>query len=172
MHTRTHTQHDRTSSFYQTLLIYHRQSLYQTSSYRCMHKASTPGDRKFALHEIPKLMTELEIAMPQNWSTMVVHVYTFHSVFLMMLAGPFCVSNMFKVSAPSHSIFHQVKIGRMMSVNRTASVNRMQYVFLLSYTHRLSSFTPSSRNWPGALGTRWLLSATTTCCSLPQTSPD
>ena len=136
-----------------------------------MLKVSTPGDRKFALHEIPKLMTELEIAMPQNWNTMVVHVFTFHSVLLMMMAGPFCVSNMFKVSAPSHSIFHQVNIRRTTSDNRTASVNRTPYVFLLSYTHRLSSFTPSSRDWPGALKTRWLRSATTTCCSSPRTSP-
>jgi hypothetical protein len=67
-----------------------------------MKKASTPGDRKYALREIPQLMTELEIALPQTWNTTVVHLYTFHSVLLLMMAGPFCVSNMFKVTTHTH----------------------------------------------------------------------
>lgn len=67
-----------------------------------MLKASTPGDRKFALHELPMLMTKLEMAMPQTWNTAVAHIFTFHSVLILMLAGPFCVSNMYKVSAHTH----------------------------------------------------------------------
>jgi hypothetical protein len=67
-----------------------------------MKKASTPGDRKFALREIPLLMTQLEMAMPQTWNTTVAHLYTFHSVLLLTMAGPFCVSNMFKVATHAH----------------------------------------------------------------------
>jgi hypothetical protein len=62
-----------------------------------MHKASTSGDRKFILHELPVLMTQLEIDLPQTWNTVVVHLYTFHTILIMLLAGPFCVNNMFKV---------------------------------------------------------------------------
>jgi hypothetical protein len=68
-----------------------------------MFKASTPGDRKFILHELPVLMTELEMALPLTWNTAVIHIFTFHSVLIEMLAGPFCVSNMFKVS--THAYF-------------------------------------------------------------------
>jgi hypothetical protein len=64
-----------------------------------MLKASTPGDRKFAQKELPVLMTQLEMALPQTWNTTVAHIYTFHSIIIQMLAGPFCVSNMFKVRA-------------------------------------------------------------------------
>jgi len=62
-----------------------------------MFKCSTAGDRKFALREIPMLMTELEMMLPQTWNTTVVHLYTFHTILILLLAGPFCVNNMFKV---------------------------------------------------------------------------
>jgi hypothetical protein len=63
-----------------------------------MLKCSTPGDRKFALEELPVLMTELEMALPQTWNSTVVHLFTFHTVTILLLSGPFCVSNMFKVN--------------------------------------------------------------------------
>jgi hypothetical protein len=76
---------------------------YDVLPFRCMFKASTPGDRKFILKELPELMTKLELGLPQTWNTTVVHIYTFHSVLIMMLAGPFCVSNMFKVCTYMHA---------------------------------------------------------------------
>jgi len=69
-----------------------------------MFKSSTPGDRQFLLHELPLLMTELEIGLPQTWNTAVIHLYTFHSVLITLLAGPFCVSNMYKVSTCTHTL--------------------------------------------------------------------
>jgi hypothetical protein len=74
-----------------------------------MFKTSNPGDRKFILHELPVLMTELEMAMPQTWNTAVVHIFTFHTVAILMSSGPFCVSNMFKVSAPTHTHIYDLK---------------------------------------------------------------
>ena len=69
-----------------------------------MFKTSNPGDRKFILQQLPVLMAELEIALPQNWNTSVAHFFTFHTMQIIQLAGPFCVSNMYKVNAPTHTL--------------------------------------------------------------------
>jgi hypothetical protein len=76
-----------------------------------MLKASTPGDRAFALKELPVLMTQLEMTMPQTWNTAVAHIYTFHSILILLQAGPFWVSNMYKVCKHAHCTRATVTFG-------------------------------------------------------------
>jgi hypothetical protein len=102
-HTHTHTLTYAHDTLTRTTVCTAYDTLERTTHFRCMFKASTPGDRKFILHELPVLMTQLEMGLPQTWNTTVVHIYTFHTVCIMMLAGPFCVSNLFKVGTYTHS---------------------------------------------------------------------
>jgi hypothetical protein len=96
----------------------HTHAYKRTTYDRLAFKVSTPGDRKMLLKELPVLMTQLEMSMPENFGSTVNHIFTFHTILTFLLAGPYSVSNMFKVKthAPTHVS------------NRTAYVYRTSYV--------------------------------------------
>ena len=71
---------------------------------RCMHKVSTPGDRELVRSEVTKVMTRLEMLMPLNWNTTVVHIFVHHTIDIIEKVGPFHVANMLDVER-FHTLF-------------------------------------------------------------------
>ena len=69
-----------------------------------MYKKSTPEDRAGVRKRLPIVMTRLEMQLPMQWNTSVVHIFTFHSVSILEMAGPFCSSNMLDIER-FHTLF-------------------------------------------------------------------
>ena len=66
-----------------------------------MHKVCTPGDREALRKQLPIVMTKLEMAMPIQWNTAVVHIFVAHSLSTLVATGPFKTSNMLDVERSS-----------------------------------------------------------------------
>ena len=62
-----------------------------------MYKISTPEDRAHVRKRLPIVMTHLEMKLPIQWSTSVIHIFTFHAVSILEMAGPFSSSNMLDI---------------------------------------------------------------------------
>ena len=69
-----------------------------------MFKVSTPGDRDIVRRELPEVMTQLEMKMPTNWDTIVMHILCYHSLEIIEAAGPFLVSNLLDIER-FHTLF-------------------------------------------------------------------
>ena len=78
---------------------------------RCMYKSSTPGDRAYIRSHLPRVMTKLEMVLPLQWNTTVVHVFVFHTVHILESCGPFCSSNMMDIER-FHTLFKSLARGR------------------------------------------------------------
>ena len=74
------------------------------------NQVSTPGDRQRLKTLLPRIMTKLEIMMPTNWNTMVVHIFTFHTLQIIESAGPFHVSNILDIER-FHTLFKNLARG-------------------------------------------------------------
>lgn len=61
---------------------------------------------------MPLVMAELEILMPVAWSTIVVHIFAFHTVDIMESAGPYCECNMLDIER-FHTEFKKLARGRV-----------------------------------------------------------
>lgn len=61
------------------------------------HKISTPGDRQTLRAELPRVVTELELLVPVDMCTMVMHVLVFECLSQLQETGPFCVSQMLDI---------------------------------------------------------------------------
>ena len=70
-----------------------------THACRCMYKISTPEDRAHVRKRLPIVMTHLEMKLPIQWSTSVIHIFTFHAVSILEMAGPFSSSNMLDIES-------------------------------------------------------------------------
>lgn len=83
-----------------------------------MYKVSTPGDREMIAKELPEVMTRLEMMMPTNWSTVVMHILCFHGLEIIESAGPFVASNILDIER-FHTLFKKLARGTtnvMMSI--------------------------------------------------------
>jgi hypothetical protein len=69
-----------------------------------MYKKSTPEDRAHVRKRLPIVMTQIEMKLPVQWNTSVVHIFTFHAVSILEMAGPFCSSNMLDIER-FHTLF-------------------------------------------------------------------
>jgi hypothetical protein len=78
---------------------------------RCMRKVSTPGDRAYLLEWIPVVMTKLELLMPIDWNTIVVHIFTHHTVDIIMALGPFNAANILDIER-FHTLFKSLARGK------------------------------------------------------------
>jgi hypothetical protein len=86
---------------------------------RCMYKTSTPGDRATIRKQLPVVLTSLEMKMPINWCTMVIHVLGFHSLDQFEEAGPYVVSNLLDIER-YHTLYKSMARG---TNNVMASIN-------------------------------------------------
>ena len=64
---------------------------------RCMFKVSTPGDRDHVRTRLPVVLTKLEMMLPINWCTFVMHVLGSHNLNQFLATGPFNVSNLMDI---------------------------------------------------------------------------
>jgi hypothetical protein len=76
-----------------------------------MYKVSTPGDRAHLVIWIPVIMTKLELLMPIDWNTTVVHIFTHHTVDIIMALGPFNAANILDIER-FHTLFKSLARGR------------------------------------------------------------
>ena len=76
-----------------------------------MRKVSTPGDRAYLVDSIPVVMTKLEILMPIDWNTTVVHIFTHHTVDIIKALGPFNAANILDIER-FHTLFKSLARGR------------------------------------------------------------
>ena len=60
-------------------------------------KVSTPGDRLTLRRDLPRVFTRLELALPVQAQTMIMHYLVFHTVEHLEATGPFHVSNMLDI---------------------------------------------------------------------------
>jgi hypothetical protein len=84
-----------------------------------MYKTSTPGDRATIRKQLPVVLTSLEMKMPINWCTMVIHVLGFHSLDQFEEAGPYVVSNLLDIER-YHTLYKSMARG---TNNVMASIN-------------------------------------------------
>ena len=86
---------------------------------RAMYKISTAGDRAVIRERLPVVLASLEIKMPINWCTMVMHVLGDHSLDQFEGAGPFLVSNLLDIER-YHTLYKSLARGTadvMVSIN-------------------------------------------------------
>ena len=76
-----------------------------------MRKVSTPGDRAYLVEAIPVVMTKLEMMMPIDWNTTVVHLFTFHTVDTITAVGPFNAANILDIER-FYTLFKSLARGR------------------------------------------------------------
>ena len=76
-----------------------------------MYKTSTPGDRAYVRTNLPRIMTKLEMHLPVQWNTTVVHIFVFHTVHILQSCGPFCASNLMDIER-FHTLFKSLARGR------------------------------------------------------------
>jgi hypothetical protein len=76
-----------------------------------MRKVSTPGDRAYLVDSIPVVMTKLEILMPIDWNTTVIHIFTHHTVDIIKALGPFNAANILDIER-FHTLFKSLARGR------------------------------------------------------------
>ena len=69
-----------------------------------MYKRLTPEDCAHVRKRLLIVMTKLEVQLPMQWNTSVVHIFVFHSVFVLEMAEPFCSSNMLDIER-FHTLF-------------------------------------------------------------------
>lgn len=76
-----------------------------------MFKVSTPGDRELIDLQLPRIMTKLEMIMPINWNTIVVHIFTYHTLETLLAAGPYNVANILDIER-FHTLFKTLARGK------------------------------------------------------------
>jgi hypothetical protein len=84
-----------------------------------MYKISTPGDRAVIRERLPVVLTSLEMKMPINWCTMVMHVLGDHCLDQFEGAGPFLVSNLLDIER-YHTLYKSLARG---TTDVMASIN-------------------------------------------------
>ena len=65
--------------------------------YRAMAKVSFPEDRAELRKRLPEVLTKLEIMLPIQWNTIVMHILNFHNLEQFEAAGPYTVSNLLEI---------------------------------------------------------------------------
>jgi len=101
--------------------------------HKLMLKTSTPGDREQLEKAIPQLMTKLEMKLPLSWNTAVVHIFTFHALYNILVAGPFVDTNILDIER-FHTLFKSLARG---SVNVMASIKNHYLILEASLLARL-----------------------------------
>ena len=101
--------------------------------HKLMLKTSTPGDREQLEKDIPRLMTKLEMKLPLSWNTAVVHIFTFHALYNILVAGPFVDTNILDIER-FHTLFKSLARG---SVNVMASITNHYLILEASLLARL-----------------------------------
>ena len=99
-------------------------SAYMLFARRGMYKTSTPGDRAAIRVRLPAVLTSLEIKMPINWCTMVMHILGDHCLDQFEAAGPFVVSNLLDIEN-FHTLYKSLARGStdvMKSINNHYSL--------------------------------------------------
>ena len=76
-----------------------------------MFKVSTPADRNIIDQQLPRIMTRLEILMPINWNTIVIHIFTYHTLETVLAAGPYKVANILDIER-FHTQFKKMARGK------------------------------------------------------------
>ena len=85
---------------------------YPTCACRCRYKISTPGDREHIAVNLPRVMTELEMMLPMNWNSMVIHVLTFHTLDIIKNIGPYHTANILDIER-FHTLFKSLARGKL-----------------------------------------------------------
>ena len=76
-----------------------------------MRKVSTPGDRAYLEENIPVVMTKLEMMMPIDWNTTVIHLFTNHTIDTIKALGPFNAANILDIER-FHTLFKSLARGK------------------------------------------------------------
>jgi hypothetical protein len=107
-------------------------SLHPVCMYRCMHKKSTPEDRAYVQHHLPIVMTKLEMKLPLQWNTIVVHIFVFHTIHILESCGPYVSSNLMDIER-FHTEFKKLARGK---VNVMASIKNHYEILEASLQNR------------------------------------
>ena len=97
-----------------------------------MHKTSTPEDRAYVRHHLPIVMTKLEMKLPLQWNTIVVHIFVFHTILILLSCGPYVACNLMDIER-FHTQFKKLARGR---VNVMASIRNHYEILEASLQNR------------------------------------
>jgi hypothetical protein len=100
-----------------------------------MYKESFPVDRDVLRARLPEVLTALEIKMPIQWNTAVMHILNFHNLDQFEMAGPYVVCNLMEIER-YHTQFKNYARGRM---NLMASIKNHHSLMEASEAARLEN---------------------------------
>ena len=100
-----------------------------------MRKVSTPGDRAYLEENIPVVMTKLEMMMPIDWNTTVIHLFTNHTIDTIKALGPFNAANILDIER-FHTLFKSLARGKE---NVMASIKNHYLLLEVSLSARMSA---------------------------------